>query len=1024
MTIEAYSAVTVSDVSNNPIVSVDVLYNLSSSNTTPPSANDANWKTEADQWEDGKYFWQKTITTFEHGEPLVSEPVCITGGKGETGVGIKSIKEQYYKSTSSSNLSGGSWTTTPPVWEDGYYIWTRSQITYTDGSTGYTDHILNQYYKSITDRVLSVESTVDKQAGEIKNKVGISEVNEKISEYDENTVKSIKDTVAEHTTSIGNITSKIGSLETTVNGDGSTVGLVEKVSNVEQTADRIHLIVESTSIKEDTEHNVTSFDLTDKAITAITNQFVIKSPNGTSTIIEGGEIKTNSVTTEMLATDAIKSSNYKNVDSDTLYSESGTFFDLVNGSITSKNFIIDSDGNTYFNGTVTAIAGEIGGCEIINGNLTVPSANISGALTSAQIATDAIKSRKFTDTSNIYSSQGIIFDLTDNGKIKAENFAIDTSGNAYFRGNIESTSGTIANWNIYDYYLDGLYESTTEYTDHIIALSSILYSDEGNKIALDLQEKIYGWVNGVYMEEEFIPSTDGDGNYAQPVIALYSKKYTNANKTTLNQTKRNFIVYGDGHLICQDGLVEIDSNGKFTAKDADIYGDIKANSITALDEYRIYYTLTDIFGEEYGTSSFSNPIMRGKYDDTTYTNSISTSVIIGDNLDKTDNAYINIHTIKPKDNLSDGEIDLGINLKRIYLHADSVDTDNQILCKQLDSSESITTPMLSVDDIKVSSNITTNGITATDLWSTNVTFEETVKCLHGISLIGTNTYSSAKDTVDNWALYNNSVHYYNNSGTLKSKPSTYGFLSNYSNGSIVHQLWLGMPNGMMYHRSGNTNGWGGATDGDGSWKTVLDSSNYTSYRHDRLIFGNYGTRVYITGGSPYFIPTNSSGSYSDGTTHIGGSAARWKNIYATNGTIQTSDANEKCSIKDIDEIYEQFFMKLRGVTYMWNKKSEDDTQIHDRVHCGLIAQEVNEAAESVGLSSLTAAVICRDDLDEPTYDGRTERWGLAYSELHGLEIHMIQKSIKHQEEQDKKIKQLETQIEELTERLNKLEQKG
>ena len=980
MTIEAYSAVTVSDVSNNPIVSVDVLYNLSSSNTTPPSANDANWKTEADQWEDGKYFWQKTITTFEHGEPLVSEPVCITGGKGKTGVGIKSIKEQYYKSTSSSNLSGGSWTTTPPVWEDGYYIWTRSQITYTDGSTGYTDHILNQYYKSITDRVLSVESTVDKQEGIIKDKVSVTEFEEKIGEYD-GKIETINTTVAEHTTSIGNITSKVGSLETTVNGDGSTVGLVEKVSNVEQTADRIHLIVESTSIKEDTEHNVTSFDLTDKAITAITNQFVIKSQNGTSTIIEGGEIKTNSVTTEMLATDAIKSSNYKNVDSDTLYSESGTFFDLVNGSITSKNFIIDSDGNTYFNGTVTAIAGEIGGCEIINGNLTVPSANISGTLTSTQVATDAIKSRKFTDTSNIYSSQGIIFDLTDNGKIKAENFAIDMSGNAYFRGNIESTSGTIANWNIYDYYLDGLYESTTEYTDHIIALSSILYSDEGNKIALDLQKKTYGWVNGVYMEEEFIPSTDGDGNYAQPVIALYSKKYTNANKTTLNQTKRNFIVYGDGHLICQDGLVEIGSNGKFTAKDAEIYGDVKANSITTLDEYKIFYSYDG------GITNCSNTIIKGTC---SVDNGVLYDLKIGSNLDDEEYPFILMN-------------------------------------------------MMNIPLIGKQSTITLNG--HTDINGSIQIFGDAdiegnfyayghICCEGGFVFDGTNvnTINSANDNISSWINQNNSLHYYNTGGTLTSKPNRYGFLLNYANSSNVHQIWLGQPDGSMFHRSGNENGWANGASNGSEWKAILDSSNYSSYRHDRLIntnnSNNFGLWVRAISSEPYTVPITSDGLYLNGTMSLGYTSARWKNIYATNGTIQTSDANEKCNITDISSQYEEMFMKLRPVTYMWNKQSENDTHVHDRIHCGLIAQEMNEAAESVGLSSITVAAICRDDLDEPTFDGRTERWGINYSELHGIEIHMIQKTIKHQERQDEEIALLKAQIIELSERLNKLEQKG
>lgn len=54
------------------------------------------------------------------------------GGTGATGKGVSSIVEQYYKSTSSTALSGGSWSNTYPGWENGKYIWTRSVITYTD----------------------------------------------------------------------------------------------------------------------------------------------------------------------------------------------------------------------------------------------------------------------------------------------------------------------------------------------------------------------------------------------------------------------------------------------------------------------------------------------------------------------------------------------------------------------------------------------------------------------------------------------------------------------------------------------------------------------------------------------------------------------------------------------------------------------------------------------------------------------------------------------------------------------------
>ena len=60
---------------------------------------------------------------------------------GGSGVGVQSIEEEYYLSTSPNSLSGGSWGTTVPTWVDGKYIWTRSVITYTDSSSVTTDPI-------------------------------------------------------------------------------------------------------------------------------------------------------------------------------------------------------------------------------------------------------------------------------------------------------------------------------------------------------------------------------------------------------------------------------------------------------------------------------------------------------------------------------------------------------------------------------------------------------------------------------------------------------------------------------------------------------------------------------------------------------------------------------------------------------------------------------------------------------------------------------------------------------------------
>lgn len=132
---------------------VDVEYYLS---TSPTSLSGGSWSTTAPTWVNGKYMWSRTVTTDGAGNRTYSpnqNGVCIagaqgatgakgdkgdTGGTGATGKGVKSIVEQYYKSTSATAMSGGSWSTTYPGWENSKYIWTRSVITYTDNTSSTT----------------------------------------------------------------------------------------------------------------------------------------------------------------------------------------------------------------------------------------------------------------------------------------------------------------------------------------------------------------------------------------------------------------------------------------------------------------------------------------------------------------------------------------------------------------------------------------------------------------------------------------------------------------------------------------------------------------------------------------------------------------------------------------------------------------------------------------------------------------------------------------------------------------------
>lgn len=125
------------------VKSVDVWYYLSTSST---SITGGSWTTIAPIPTDGKYIWSKTISTLADGSQSESSPVCLTGAKGATGVGIKSIAEQYYVSTSATVLDGGIWSTETPTWEKNKYIWTRTLITYTDNTTFVSSEICTSGY--------------------------------------------------------------------------------------------------------------------------------------------------------------------------------------------------------------------------------------------------------------------------------------------------------------------------------------------------------------------------------------------------------------------------------------------------------------------------------------------------------------------------------------------------------------------------------------------------------------------------------------------------------------------------------------------------------------------------------------------------------------------------------------------------------------------------------------------------------------------------------------------------------------
>ena len=110
------------------ISNTDVEYAESTSNTSAPTAG---WQTTAPKWRKGYYIWTRTHVYYTNGKEKITTPMCLSTAKS-----IDRIEECYYSSTSSTAITGGEWIKgQAPKWVNGRYIWTKSIIYYSDGTS-------------------------------------------------------------------------------------------------------------------------------------------------------------------------------------------------------------------------------------------------------------------------------------------------------------------------------------------------------------------------------------------------------------------------------------------------------------------------------------------------------------------------------------------------------------------------------------------------------------------------------------------------------------------------------------------------------------------------------------------------------------------------------------------------------------------------------------------------------------------------------------------------------------------------
>ena len=130
-------------------------YQASTSATVIPTGV---WSSDIPLVDEGYTLWTKT--TWKYSDNTTSE-VYTPSIAGKAGKGIKSVKPEYYLSTSKTEVTGGTWQDTQPTKTADKWIWQRYKATFTDESVGYSDAIRDDVLNGLIEVSTTNKSTIE-----------------------------------------------------------------------------------------------------------------------------------------------------------------------------------------------------------------------------------------------------------------------------------------------------------------------------------------------------------------------------------------------------------------------------------------------------------------------------------------------------------------------------------------------------------------------------------------------------------------------------------------------------------------------------------------------------------------------------------------------------------------------------------------------------------------------------------------------------------------------------------------------
>lgn len=124
------------------------------------------------------------------------------------------------------------------------------------------------------------------------------------------------------------------------------------------------------------------------------------------------------------------------------------------------------------------------------------------------------------------------------------------------------------------------------------------------------------------------------------------------------------------------------------------------------------------------------------------------------------------------------------------------------------------------------------------------------------------------------------------------------------------------------------------------------------------------------------------------TYSLGAASYKWTEVFATSGTINTSDERQKQDIRDLTASEQAVAVRLKSLVKAYRFKAAYEKKGDDaRIHVGVIAQEVVAAFQAEGLDPMRYGVVCYDQWDDVVdEDGNVtlpagDSYGVRYDEL-------------------------------------------